>query len=130
MILISRAYKGYVAGSVIQLSNQEEASLVAQGLASVSVGPVTPGAVSTTNNVGRVGIAAAGQSVVISNPLFTTESKFLVNLSNAAADATATYISRVIPANGSVTITLNAAATGVVAVDWLHMTVSGLLPPN
>lgn len=130
MILISKAYKGYLAQTIVQLAAQEEAALVAQNFATVSAGPVTPGAVSTTNTVGRVGIAAAGTSVVVSNPAFTTESRFLAYLSNAAADGTALYITRITPANGSVTFTLNAAATAAVSIDWALLAVLGMLPPN
>lgn len=128
MVLLNRPYAGYAAGTIVQLQTSTEAALVAQGLASVSAGPVTPGAVSTTETQGRVGIAAAGTSVVISNPLFTAESKFHAFLSNAAADGTALYITRITPANGSVTITLNAAATAAVAVDWMLLMKSGELP--
>lgn len=129
MILLSRPYNGYAAGTIVQLSTQAEAALVAQGMATVSAGPVTAGNVTTTEVAGRVGIAAAGTAVVITNPRFTTESKFVVSLANAAADATATSF-RVTPANGSVTITLNAASTGVVALDWALLMISGQLQPN
>ena len=129
MILLSRPYNGYLAGTVVQLSTQAEAALISQGFATASAGPVTAGNVTTTEVHGRVGIAAAGSSVVITNPRFTTESKFAVNLSNAAADSTATGF-RVTPANGSVTITLNAASTGVVALDWVLLMISGELQPN
>ena len=131
MILLGKSYAGYAAGTIVQLATQEEAALVAQGLASTSAGgPVTPGAVTTTKTMGRVGIAAAGTSVVVTNAAFTTESRFLAYLSNAAADATATSITRITPAAGSVTFTLNAAATAAVAIDWVLLTVSGELPPN
>ena len=131
MILISKAYKGYLAGTVVQLATQEEAALVAQGFATVSAGPVTAGNVTTVATSGRVGIAAAGQTVTITNASITTESKFNVNLSNATPDATATFIARVTPAAGSVTFGLNAAATGAVAIDWMLLPSSqGLLPPN
>lgn len=125
MILLNRSYAGYPAGTIIQLQTVVEAALVAQGLASVSAGPVTPGAVSTTEMQGRVGIAAAGASVVVSNPSFTTETKFSAYLSNAAADGTATSITRITPAAGSVTFTLNAAATAAVAIDWMALMKSG-----
>lgn len=129
MILLSRPYAGYLAGTIVQLSTQAEAALIAQGFATTSAGPVTPGNVTTTEVAGRVGIAAAGTAVVITNPRFTTESKFSINLSNIAGDSTATSV-RVTPANGSVTFTLNAASTGVVAIDWLLQMVSGELQPN
>lgn len=129
MILLSRPYAGYLAGTIVQLSTQAEAALIAQGFATTSAGPVTAGAVTTSEVSGRVGIAAAGTSVVITNPRFTTESKFAVNLSNIAGDTTATGF-RVTPAAGSVTITLNAASTGIVALDWVLLMISGELQPN
>lgn len=130
MILLSalRGYAGYAAGTIVQLQTNAEAAIVAQGLATVSAGPVTPGAVTTTQMSGRVGIAAAGTSVVITNASFTTETKFVAYLSNAAADGTALYVTRVTPANGSVTFTVNAAATAAIAIDWAALTVSGELP--
>jgi hypothetical protein len=130
MILLGRSYGGYVAGTIVQLSTNVEASLIAQGLATTSAGPVTPGAVTTNQPAGRVGIAAAGASVVITNPAFTTESKFSAVLSNAAADVSALYITRITPAAGSVTITLNAAATAAVAVDWALLGPYGGLTSN
>ena len=118
MILLSRPYGGYNSGTIVQFSTVIEASLIAAGLGINSAGPVTPGAVTTQMPSGRVGIAAAGTSVVVSNPSFTTESKFMACLSNAAADTTALSITRITPANGSVTFTLNAAATAAVSIDW------------
>lgn len=130
MILLGRPYAGYLAGTIVQLSTQAETALIAQGFATTSVGPVTAGAVTTSEVSGRVGIAAAGTSVVITNPRFTTESRFIAYLSNAAADGTALYVTRITPAAGSVTFTLNAAATAAVAIDWLLLLVSGELQPN
>lgn len=130
MILLSRSYKGYAAATIVQLPTQEEAALVAQGLASVSAGPVTPGAVTTSAMAGRVGIAIAGTSVVITNAAFTTESKFVANLSQAATDTTATSIGRITPAAGSVTIAVNAATTAAVSIDWACICLNGVLPPN
>ena len=131
MMLLARAYAGYLAGTIVQLPTSEEASLIAQGYGTTSAGPVTPGAVTTSKTMGRVGIAAAGTSVVISNTGFTTESKFSAVLANAAADATALYITRIVPAAGSVTIHLNAAATAAVAIDWMQLpSQQGMLPPN
>lgn len=129
MILLSRAYRGYLAGTIVQLLTSTEAALVAQGLATVSAGPVTAGAVTTDLMSGRVGFAAAAASVVVTNPNVTTESKIVANIAQAAADGTMTGL-RVLPANGSFTIFANAAATAVVAVDWAIFTLSGELPPN
>lgn len=130
MIHLSKSYAGYAAGTIVQLSTSQEAALVAAGQASTSAGPVTPGAVSTTQPTGRVGIAAAGTSVVVSNPAFTTESKFVAWLSNASADTTALYITRITPAAGQVTFTLNAAATAAVAIDWALLGPFGGLTTN
>lgn len=126
MVLLGpKGYFGYAGGTIVQLSTAAEAALVAQGLATVSSGPVTPGAVTTNAISGRAGIAAAGTSVVVTNTAFTTESKFIAVLSNAAADTTATSVTRITPANGSVTFTLNAAATAAVAVDWILLMQQG-----
>lgn len=130
MILLSRAYAGYLAGAIVQLPTSVEAALVAQNLATVSAGPVTPGAVTTTMPGGRVGIAAAGTSVVVTNASFTTESKFMAFMSNAAADATAFDVVRVTPANGSVTFYLNDAATAAVAIDWALLNPNGGMTTN
>jgi hypothetical protein len=128
MILLSKSYGGYAAGTIVQLQTATESSLIAQGLGTSSAGPVTAGAVSTNQSSGRVGIAAAGTSVVVSNAQLTTESKVIAYLSNAAADGTALYVTRITPAAGSVTFTLNAAATAAVSIDWFLVTLSGELP--
>lgn len=119
MISLSRSYAGYPAGTIVQLQTVVESALISQGLATASAGPVTPGNVATTEMQGRVGIAAAGTQVVVSNPSFTTESKFNAYLSGATADGTALYITRVVPGAGIVTFVLNAAATAAVAIDWI-----------
>lgn len=130
MILLNRPYAGHAAGTIVQVPTSIEASLIAQGMATNSAGPVTPGAVTTSMTSGRVGVAAAGTSVVVTNPIFNTESKFAASLANAAADATALYITRITPANGSVTFTLNAAATAAVAIDWALLGPQGGLTAN
>lgn len=131
MILLSRAYAGYLAGTIVQLPTSEEAALIAQGFGTTSAGPVTAGTVTTSKTMGRAGIAAAGTQVIVNNANFTTESRFQAYLSNAAADATAVSITRIVPAAGSVTFVLNAASTGIVAVDWMQLpSQQGLLPPN
>lgn len=128
MISLNRSYAGYASGTIVQLPTNVESALIAQNAGTNSAGPVTAGAVTTSLMMGRAGIAAAGSSVVVTNASFTTESKFLAFLSNAAADATALYVTRITPAAGSVTFTLNAAATGIVAVDWANITLSGNVP--
>lgn len=128
MISLSRPYGGYAAVTIVQLPTNVEAALIAQNAGTNSAGPVTPGAVTTNQMTGRVGIAAAGSSVVVTNASFTTETKFLAYLSNAAADGTALSVTRITPAAGSVTFTLNAAATAAVAIDWAAVTLSGNVP--
>lgn len=130
MILLgaNRGYGGYLPATIVQLQTVTEAALVAQGMATTSAGPVTPGAVTTTMTSGRVGIAAAGTSVVVTNAAFTTESKFIAFLSNAAADTTATSVTRITPANGSVTFTVNAGATAAVSIDWALVLLGGESP--
>lgn len=130
MILLSasKGYAGYAGGTIVQLDTSTEAALVAQGLATVSAGPVTPGAVTTTMNKGRVGIAAGASSVVITNAQVTTESKISAVLSNAAADGTALYVARIAPANGSFTIYVNANATAAIAIDWSIQLPQGEFP--
>lgn len=118
MVLLSKSYGGYAAGTIVQFATSLESALIASGIATSSAGPATPGDVSTTQNRGRVGIAAAGTTVIISNPTFTAESRFNAYLSNAVADTTATSITRTIPSAGTLTLVLNSAATAAVAVDW------------
>jgi hypothetical protein len=131
MILLFRAYDAYPTGTIVQLPTSVEAALVAQGLATFSAGPVTPGAVNVGNQVaGRVGIAAAGISVVISSPGITAETKVNAVIAQAAADTTALYVARALCAAGSVTLYLNAAATAAVAIDWYLVNPSGLTPKN
>lgn len=127
MILINRSYGGYLANTVVQLQTATEQTLISAGFGSSSVGPVTPGNVSTIQTNGRVGIAAAGTAVTVSNPSFTTESKFVAYLSNVTADGTATSL-RITPQSGAVTFTLNAGATAAVAIDWVWLTLSGEAP--
>lgn len=125
MVLLNKSYGGYAAGTIVQFATSLETALIAQGIATTSAGPVTTGNVSTTQNRGRAGIAATGTSVVVSNPAFNAESRFIAYLSNAAADTTATSITRITPAAGQVTFTLNAASTAAVAIDWLLMADQG-----
>lgn len=131
MILLSRAYDGYLAGTIIQLSTSLEAALVAQGIATVSAGPVTPGPVNAGGqSQGRVGIAAAQASLTVACAGVTTESKVTATIAQAAADGTALYIARVVCANGSFTIYPNAAPTAALTVDWSALNPAGLTVKN
>lgn len=125
MILLNRSYAGYAAGTIVQFPTNVETALIAQGIGVTSAGPVTPGAVTTSASQGRVGIAAGSASVVITNASITAESKIYAVLSNASADSTSLYITRVVPAAGSVTIYVNANATAAIAIDWAIINAQG-----
>lgn len=130
MILLNRAYKGALAGTIIQLSTSEEASLVAQGLASVSAGPVTTGAVTLNNQQGRVAIAAGAGNVTVTNNLVTAESKVFAVVAQASADGTLLRVERVVCSNGSFVIHGTANATATTTIDWCLMLPSGLTTTN
>lgn len=129
MVLLSRSYAGYAAGTIVQLSTNEEAALIAQGLATTSAGPVTTGAVSTTKTSGRVAIAAGASSVVVTQPNVDANSKIFAVVNQAAADGTLLRVERIVPAAGSFTIFGTANATATTTIDWVLHMVSGELPP-
>jgi len=125
MILLNRAYAGYAAGKIVQFPTNVEAALIAQGIGVTSAGPVTPGAVTTSASQGRVGIAAGAASVVITNANITAESRISAYISDASADGTALYVTRIVPAAGSVTIYVNANATAAISIDWAIINAQG-----
>lgn len=130
MILLGRSYAGYAAGTIVQLPTNVETALIAQGLATTSAGPVTPGAVTTTAAQGRVGIAAGQSSVVVTNPNITAESKVFAVVAQAAADGTLLRVERVLCAAGSFTIYGTANATAAVVIDWALLGPQGGLTNN
>lgn len=130
MILLSRPYKGALAGTIVQLSTSEEASLIAQGLATTSAGPVTTGAVTLNSQQGRVAIAAGASSVVVTNNMVTAESKVFAVVAQAAADGTLLRVERVVCANGSFTIYGTANATATTTIDWVLMLPAGMTTTN
>jgi hypothetical protein len=129
MVLLGRAYKGYAAGTIVQLSTNEEAALIAQGLATTSAGPVTTGAVTTSATSGRVAIAAGASSVVVTNANVDANSKIFAVVNQAAADGTLLRVERIVPAAGSFTIFGTANATATTVIDWILLEVSGLTQP-
>lgn len=126
-VLLGRSYAGYPAGTVVELPTSTEATLVAAGQATVSAGPPTPGAVTTTANSGCAGVAAAGSSVVVTHASVSVQSLIYAVVSQAAADGTALRVDRVSVAAGSFTIFLNAAATAAVNIDWAILNPNGSL---
>lgn len=75
----------------------------------------TVGAATINKAAGRVNIAAAGTSVVVTNSLCTANAHVMAMVSSN--DATAT-VKNVVPAAGSFTINLSAATTAQVSVDF------------
>lgn len=131
LVTLGRSYKGYAAGTVVQLATQEETALIAQGLATAAgAGPVTSGAVSTSATAGRVGIPAGSSSVVVTHPQVDANSKIFAVVNQAAADGTLLRVERIVPAAGSFTIYGTANATAITYVDWILLMVSGELPPQ
>jgi hypothetical protein len=132
MIVFSKPYQGYSQGQIVQLATSTEASLIANGFATASAGPVTAGAVTVPSNQqqGRVTFAAAATSLVVTHPSVTAESKVFAVIEQAAADGTFTTVARVLCANGSFTIYANAAATAATTVGWFLASPSGQLNSN
>jgi hypothetical protein len=127
MILLSRDYKGYTAGSTVQLQSSEEAALVAQNYATVSASATTTTGAATANLVqGRATIAAGASSVVITNTLIDATSKVYAVVAQAAADGTLLRVERILCAAGSFTIYGTANATASTAIDWVVLNPSGL----
>ena|SRR5271166_3764799 len=77
----------------------------------------TTGANTANSLQGRCAIAASGSSVVVTNSLCTATSVVLAVL-QTHGDATAFNVAQVVPAAGSFTIYLNAAATGTCKIGW------------
>ena len=124
-VLLTRPYVGYPAGQIVELATAVESALIAQGLATSTASIPTSGAYSTTAFQGVAVVPAAASSVVISNPSFDPGQKFFAVIAQAAADATALYVARVVVASGTLTIYLNAAATAATVVDWSILTPFG-----
>ena len=76
----------------------------------------TPGNATANTALGRSAIAASATACVVTNNLVSSAS--VVQVSLETADATATRVI-VVPANGSFTVTANAAATGTTKFNWL-----------
>lgn len=118
-VLLSRAYGGYLAGAVANLSTDIESSLIAQGLATASTQALTTtGPVIANFNFGICAIAAGQSSIVITNSLVDANSVIVASVRQAAADGTLLRVDRVVPAAGSFTIYGTAAATATTLVGW------------
>jgi hypothetical protein len=118
-VLLLRSYLGYAAGQVVELPASTEATLIAQNLAQTALtSATTTGAITANVQQGMAAIAAAGTSVVVTNSLVDASTKIHAVIAQATADTTATFVARIVPAAGSFTIFVNAAATATVLLDW------------
>lgn len=118
-VLLSKAYKGYLAGTVVNLPSGEEAALVAQKLAATSaVASTTTGAVTANVRSGICAIAAGASSIVITNELVNASTRINAYVSQAAADATLLRVERIVAAAGSFTIYGTANATATTLIAW------------
>lgn len=129
-VLLNRSYMGYPAGQVVELATSVEQALIAQGLATSSAAAPTAGNTTTAALQGSAVVAAAASSVTITNPSVGASTKVWACIGQAAADATALYVARVVPAAGSFTIYVNAAATAGTVVDWAILDPLGMTPSN
>lgn len=115
----SPGYKGYLPGTVVNLTASEEAALIAQGRATASaVASTTTGAVVANTRSGICAIAAGASSIVITNNLVNASSKINAYVSQAAADATLLRVERIVAAAGSFTIYGTANATATTLIAW------------
>jgi hypothetical protein len=118
-VLLSKAYMGYAAGTVVNLPTSTESSLVSQGFATVSTkASTTAGAVTANVTSGTAAVAAGASSVVITNNLVDANSKIWAAVGQSTADTTFTSVLRIVPAVGSFTIFGPANATAATLVDW------------
>lgn len=130
-VLLNRPYAGYAAPSTVKLPANVEQSLIAQGLASAaSTANITPGPVTTNANSGTIAVPAGSASVVITNSQIDGSSKVWACVAQAAADATALRVERIVVAVGSVTIYVTANATAATLVDWAIIVAPGLVLAN
>ncbi|MDR7094151.1 hypothetical protein [Hydrogenophaga laconesensis] len=118
-VTLIRAYGGSAAGQTLELSQELEAALIAQGLASAATANTSSSGAQTQNTYGGMATIPIGaSSVVITNSLVNANSVVMAVVSQAAADGTLLRVERVVPAAGSFTIYGTAAATAATVVTW------------
>lgn len=99
------------AGEVVNINTTGKITLLN------TVTPIgTTGAVTINQPSGTVNIAAAGTSVVVTNSLVTANSIVVAVL---RTNDTTAVLKNVVPAAGSFTITLNAAATATTSIGFI-----------
>jgi hypothetical protein len=119
MVLLSRAYGGYVAGAIASFPASTEAALIAQGLAVTSSAAPTTGAQTAYATRGQAAIAAGASSVVVTNGACDVTSSVFAVVAQAAADGTLLRVERVVCAAGSFTIYGTANATATTVISWI-----------
>lgn len=128
-VTLNRAYGGLSAGQTAEFSQELEAALIAQGLATAATANTATGGALTQNTYTGMAIAPIGAaSVVITNSLVNANSVVGAWVSQAAADGTLLRVERVVCANGSFTIYGTAAATAATVITWAVLSPPGLTP--
>jgi hypothetical protein len=118
-VLLTQAYEGYLAGTVVNLPTNIETALVAQNKATASTrASTTTGAVTYNGMQGTCAIAAGSSSVVITTNKVDANSIVVAYVSQASADTTLLRVERVLPAAGSFTIYGTANATATTLISW------------
>lgn len=130
-VLLLKSYGGYNSGATVELTAELEASLIAQGLASVAtVANVTTGATSTSAYSGTVSVPIGAASLVVTNSNVVANSKVYAVVAQATADGTLLRVERIVCADGSFTIYGTAAATAATLVDWAIINGQGMTIRN
>jgi hypothetical protein len=111
-------YLGHLPGTVQQYRSDVEAGLISARSAVNAAGPITAGNQTTQQTSGRCAIAAGQSSVTITCPFIDVGSVVAAHIAQSTADTTATHVTRVVPAQGSVQIFVNANATAIVTIAW------------
>jgi hypothetical protein len=118
-VSLVRGYAGTAAGQVVSYTTELEAALIAQGLAIASTRASTTSGAQTQNALqGTAACAIGAASIVVTNNLIDANSHVTAKVAQAAADATALRVERVVCAAGSFSIFLTANATAATLVDW------------
>lgn len=118
-VTLLRAYGGSAVGQTLELSQELEAALVAQGIAVAATANTSSSGAQTQNTwTGMATIPIGASSVVITNSLVNANSVVMAVVSQAAADGTLLRVERVVCAAGSFTIYGTAAATAATVVTW------------
>lgn len=130
-VTLLRPYKGANAGVTLSFQSAEEATLIAQGLAtSAAVSATTTGAQTVNNLTGIAAIPAGSSSVVVTNNLVDASSIVFATVAQASADGTLLRVERVLPAAGSFTIYGTANATATTLIQWAVAVPGGLMAPR